>query len=53
MDALHPVMLVVSAYIEHPEVIKFTDITCSIDGQQIALHTDYPDDPDNGYYYNV
>ena len=53
MDALHPVMLVVSAYIEHPEVIKFTDITCSIDGQEIALHTDYPDDPDNGYYYNV
>lgn len=53
MNELHPLMLVVSAYIDHPEVIKFTNITCSIDGQQIALHTDYPDNPDNGYYYNV
>ena len=53
MDALHPVMIVVSAYIEHPEVIKFIDITASVDGQEIALHTDYPDDPENGYYYNV
>ena len=50
---LHPVMVVVSAYIEHPEVIKFTDITASINGEDIMLHTDYPDDPDNGYYYGV
>lgn len=53
METLHPVMLVVSAYIEHPEVVKFTDVTCSIDGQEIALHTDYPDNPENGYFYNV
>lgn len=53
MDAMHPLMLVVSAYIEHPEVIKFTDVRCSIDGQEIVLHTDYPDDPENGYFYNV
>jgi len=51
LDEIHPVMIVVSAYIEHPEVIKFTDITASINGEDIALHTDYPDDPDNGYYY--
>ena len=53
LNELHPVMIVVSAYIEHPEVIKFTDITASVDGQDIALHTSYPDDPDNGYYYGI
>ena len=51
MDALHPMMIVVSAYIEHPEVIKFTEITATINGERIALQTDYPNDPDNGYYY--
>ena len=48
---IHPVMIVVSAYIEHPEVIKFTNVHASINGEYIALQTDYPDDPDNGYYY--
>ena len=51
LDAIHPVMIVVSAYIEHPEVIRFTNITASVDGQEIALQTDYPNDPENGYYY--
>ena len=51
LDAIHPVMIVVSAYIEHPEVIKFTDITASVDGQEISLQTNYPSDPENGYYY--
>lgn len=51
MDDLHPVMIVVSAYIEHPEVIKFTEVKASVDGMDIPLKTDYPDDPENGYYY--
>ena len=51
MDALHPVMIVVSAYIEHPEVIKFTEVKASIDGREISLQTDYPHDSENGYYY--
>ena len=51
LDDIHPFMIVVSAYIEHPEVIKFTDITATIGGEDVVLHTDYPDDPDNGYYY--
>ena len=51
LNEIHPVMIVVSAYIEHPEVIKFTDITASVDGQEIALQTDYPNNPENGYYY--
>ena len=51
LNDIHPVMIVVSAYIEHPEVIKFTRVTASVGGQEIALQTDYPEDPDNGYYY--
>ena len=51
LQDIHPVMIVVSAYIEHPEVIKFTEITASVDGMDIPLHTDYPEDPENGYYY--
>jgi hypothetical protein len=51
LQDVHPVMIVVSAYIEHPEVIKFTEITASVDGMDIPLHTDYPEDPENGYYY--
>ncbi|MBR6879234.1 MAG: T9SS type A sorting domain-containing protein [Bacteroidales bacterium] len=47
----HPVMVVVSAYIEHPDVIKFTEVKATIQGQEIPLKTDYPDDPENGYYY--
>ena len=51
LDALHPVLIVVSAYIEHPEVIRFTDFKASVGGQEIPLQTAHPDDPDNGYYY--
>ena len=53
LNEIHPVMIVVSAYIEHAEVIKFTSIKASVDGQEISLQTDYPNDPDNGYYYGV
>ena len=51
LEALHPVMVVVSAYIEHPEVVKFTEVKATINGEDILLNTSYPDDPDNGYYY--
>ena len=51
MNDIHPVLIVVSAYIEHPEVIKFTNITANINGEEIELQTDYPQNPDNGYYY--
>lgn len=51
LQDIHPVMIVVSAYIEHPEVIKFTEIIASVDGMDIPLHTDHPEDPENGYYY--
>ena len=51
LEAFHPVMIVISAYIEHPEVVKFTEVKATINGEDILLHTDYPDDPENGYYY--
>lgn len=51
LNEVHPIMIVISAYIEHPEVIKFTKVKASVDGQEISLQTDYPNDPDNGYYY--
>lgn len=51
LDDIHPVMIVVSAYIEHPDVIKFIEVTANVDGMDIPLKTDHPEDPDNGYYY--
>lgn len=51
LEEMHPVIIVVSAYIEHPEVVKFTEVKATINGEDIPLKTDYPDDPENGYYY--
>lgn len=53
LETLHPVMIVVSAYIEHPEVVKFTEVKATINGEDIPLKTDYPNDYDNGYYYGM
>ena len=51
LNSLHPIIIVVSAYIEHPEVVKFTEVKATINGEDILLETHYPDDPSNGYYY--
>ena len=53
MTELHPMMLVLSAYIEHGNVIKFEEVTCTIGNQTVPLQTAYPDDPDNGYWYGL
>lgn len=53
MTELEPLMLVVSAFVEHGKVIKFDDVHCTVDGQTIQLETAYPDDPDNGYWYGM
>ena len=53
MTELKPMMLVLSAYVEHGNVIKFEDVCCNVDGQTIPLQTAYPDDPDNGYWYGL
>ncbi|MBQ8958466.1 MAG: T9SS type A sorting domain-containing protein [Bacteroidales bacterium] len=51
MSDLKPTMLVLSAYVEHGNVIKFEDVHCDVDGQTVQLQTAYPDDPSNGYWY--
>lgn len=53
MPELKPMLLVLSAYVEHGDVIKFTDIHCEIAGQTIQLQTAYPNKPDNGYWYGT
>lgn len=50
-DLNSPIMLVLSAYIEHGDAIKFESVTCDIDGEEVKLMTAYPDDPANGYWY--
>ena len=52
-DFENPVMIVLSAYIEHADVLKLEDVKCSVDGQVLTLKTDYPDDPSNGYWYTT
>ncbi len=52
-DFENPVMVVLSAYIEHGNILKFEDVKCTVDGQELTLKTDYPDNPDNGYWYTT
>ena len=52
-DFQNPVLVVLSAYIDHPEVLKFEEVKCTVDGQELLLKTDYPDNPDNGYWYTT
>ena len=52
-DFENPVMVVLSAYIDHGNVLKFEEVKCNVDGQELTLKTDYPDNPDNGYWYTT
>lgn len=52
MPQLNSMLLVVSAYIEHDDAINIESVSCTIDGEVVNLHTDYPDDHTNGYFYN-
>ena len=52
-DFDNPVMVVVSAYIDHADVLKFEEVKCMVDGQELSLKTDYPDNPANGYWYTT
>lgn len=49
----NPVMVVLSAYVEHGNILKFEEVKCTVDGQELTLKTDYPDNPDNGYWYTT
>ncbi len=52
-DFNNPVMVVLSAYIDHGDAIKFDEVKCTVDGQELILKTDYPDKPSNGYWYTT
>jgi hypothetical protein len=52
-DFDNPVMVVLSAYIDHGTVLKFEEVKCEVDGQVLFLKTDYPNNPDNGYWYTT
>ena len=52
-DFENPVMIVLSAYIEHANALKFEQVKCEVDGQELYLKTDYPDNPNNGYWYTT
>ena len=52
-DLESPVMIVLSAYVEHGDAIKFESVSCDIDGEIVELMTSYPDDPTNGYWYTT
>lgn len=49
----NPVMVVLSAFVEHGNIVKFEQVKCNVDGQELYLKTDYPDNPDNGYWYTT
>ena len=53
MTELQPMMLVLSAHVEHGDVIKFEDVSCTIGSQTVQLQTAYPNNPDNGYWYGL
>jgi hypothetical protein len=52
-DFENPILIVLSAYIDHPDVLKFNEVKCSVDGLELTLKTDHPDNPDNGYWYTT
>ena len=52
-DFENPILIVLSAYVDHADAIKFEEVKCNVDGHELTLKTDYPDNPDNGYWYTT
>ena len=51
LPELKPIILNVSLQVEHADALHFEDVRCIINGEEITLTTDYPNDPENGYFY--
>ena len=51
LPELKPIILNASLQIEHADALHFEKVVCLINGDEITLTTDYPDDADNGYFY--
>ena len=52
LPELKPIILNVSLQVEHADALLFEDVRCTIDGEDVVLSTDAPNNPDNGYFYN-
>ena len=52
LPELKPIILNVSLQVEHADALLFEDVRCTIDGEDVVLSTDAPNDPENGYFYN-
>ena len=51
LPQLKPIILNVSLQVEHPDALHFEQVKCVIEGEEIVLNTDYPNDYENGYFY--
>lgn len=52
LPELKPIILNVSLQVEHADALLFEEVKCIIDGEEVLLDTNYPNDPENGYYYS-
>lgn len=52
LPELKDIVLSTSLQVEHADALLFEEVKCTIDGEEIMLNTIYPNDPDNGYFYN-
>lgn len=52
LPELKPIVLNVSLQVEHADALHFEEVKCTINGEEVLLSTDYPDDAENGYFYN-
>ena len=51
LPELKAIVISTSLKVEHADALHFEEVTCTINGESLNLRTDYPNDPENGYYY--
>lgn len=52
LPELKTIVISTSLEVEHADALLFEEVVCTIDGEEIVLNTIYPNDPENGYFYN-
>ena len=51
LPELKAIVISTSLKVEHADALHFEEVSCTINGESLNLRTDYPNDPENGYYY--
>ena len=51
LPELKAIVISTSLKVEHADALHFEEVSCTINGENLNLRTDYPNDPENGYYY--